>query len=157
MILVLNGSPNKDGYTTKEVKKRYSNYKEIRAYDYDVKPCDDCKYCNYQTGCKWPDMEELYDLLSSCDELIIASPLYFGALSSELLKVITRFQTYFAQKYTRDMPLFKIQKSTLLVTAGGKYPDMFDGPIATMKVLNMLFGVEEYNEILINDTDNMEG
>ena len=153
MILVLNGSPNKDGFTKKVIDNHFKDYKEIRAYEFDVKPCDDCKYCNYQTGCKWNDIEELYDLLQQCDHLVIASPLYFGALSSELLRVITRFQTFFSQKYHRELPLFTIPKSTLIVTAGGDYPNMFDGAVSTMKVLNMLFGVKEYNEILIKGTD----
>lgn len=153
MIVVLNGSPNREGFTTKVINEHFKDYTEFVAYEFDVKPCDDCKYCNYQTGCKWNDMEVLFDALQSCEHLVIASPLYFGALSSELLRVITRFQTFFSQKYHRELPLFTIPKTTLIVTAGGDYPNMFEGVRATMKVLNMLFSVEEYNEILINNTD----
>ncbi len=155
MILVLNGSPNKDGYTTKVIKEQIKEeYIEIRAYDEVIKPCDDCKYCKYQTGCKWDDMDHIYELLSKCDKLVIASPLYFGALSSELLGIITRFQTYFSQKYYRELDLFTIDESLLIITAGGSYPDMFDGPRATMRLLNALFGVKKTEEVLIKSTDN---
>ncbi len=157
MILVLNGSPNKNGFTKEAIEEFVTGeYIEIRAYELDTKPCDDCKYCTKKAGCKYKDMDEIYRLIEECDEIVIASPLYFGTLSSEMMRVITRFQTYFSQKYTRKEKMFKIDRSKLIVTAGGSYPNMFDGVKSVMRLLNMLFCISDYEEILIDNTDQLE-
>ena len=154
MTVVINGSPNKDGFTKKIIESTVKeDYIDINAYLETIKACDDCKYCNTLPGCKWDDMDYIYDLLSKCDKLVIASPLYFGALSSKLHNIITRFQTFYSQKYYRKVDMFQIKESVLIVTAGGEYPDMFNGPIATMKILNMLFRVEKYTEVFKSNTD----
>ncbi|XMB85509.1 flavodoxin family protein [Mycoplasmatota bacterium WC44] len=161
MILILNGSPNKSGQTIQLINTLVSNLDEeyiiINAYELDIIPCTDCKYCDKLDGCsKKDDMDEVYDLLKSSNKLIIASPLYFATISSKLLDIITRFQTYFAKKFVRKGEVLKIEKSLLICTAGGEWPTMFNGPIETMKVLNMLFSIDESKNLLVRNTDNID-
>jgi len=43
----------------------------------------------------------LYAYLEDCDNLIIASPIWFSELRGPLLSVASRFQTYFAGRFFR--------------------------------------------------------
>ncbi len=161
MILILNGSPNASGYTGKLIKKIVTGIDEkfviLNAYDLKVLPCNDCKYCDDNEGCsQHDDMSRIYDLLESSDKLIVASPLYFASISSKLLDVITRFQTYYSKKFRRKEEVLKISKSTLICTAGGDWETMFNGPLETMKIINMLFSVKESNNLLVRNTDTVD-
>ena len=159
MILVINGSPNKDSKTlsvTKEILK-YSNeeIKYIDAYKVNVDSCDDCKYCNTKIGCvKRDDMDEIYDLLYKANSLIISSPVYFGGMSDQTMKIINRFQRFFEQKFTirkGEIPTFN--NLIFVSTQGGVNTDMFDGVIQTYKILSFLFNPDYKDIITIPSTD----
>ena len=50
-VLILNGSPHRNGDTVsviKKIKDRLPDdtiYEEINAYEDNIKPCNDCRYC----------------------------------------------------------------------------------------------------------------
>ncbi|XMB66751.1 flavodoxin family protein [Mycoplasmatota bacterium zrk1] len=160
MILILNGSPNKNGHTMKTVKKIIKGIDEehiiINSYAENIKACIDCKYCDNLDGCSINDnMIQIYDLIDSADKIIIASPLYFASLSSSTLDIISRFQTFFTKKFIRKEDVKKLDKSLLVCTAGGDWPTMFNGPIETMKIVNMLFSIGDSMNLLIKNTDKI--
>ena len=159
MILVINGSPNKDSKTlsvTKEILK-YSNeeIKYIDTYKVNVDSCDDCKYCNTKIGCvKRDDMDEIYDLLYKANSLIISSPVYFGGLSDQTMKIINRFQRFFEQKFKiRKGEIPSFNNLIFVSTQGGVNIDMFDGVIQTYKILGFLFNPDYKDIITIPSTD----
>lgn len=161
MILVIYGSPNNNGNTAKVLDKILEHVNEevnfINAYKDKIKPCIDCKYCEYKMGCSIKDkMTEIYELIQRTDTLIIASPLYFATFSGELVNLISRFQTYFSGKYVRKEFPPKIKKGILLVTAGGKWSSMFVGVKETFNILEKLFTFEETKELLIPSCDNIK-
>ena len=160
MILVINGSPNKDSKTlsvTKEILK-YSNEEiiYIDAYKVNVDSCDDCKFCNTKIGCiKRDDMDGIYDLMYKATSLIISSPVYFGGMSDQTMKIINRFQRFFEQKFTirkGDIPTFN--NLIFVSTQGGVNTDMFDGVIQTYKILGFLFR-PDYSEIITVPSTDM--
>ena len=129
--------------------------KYIDTYKVNVSSCDDCKYCNTKIGCtKRDDMDDIYDLLYKASSLIISSPVYFGGLSDQTMKIINRFQRFFEQKFTirkGDIPTFN--NLIFVSTQGGVNTDMFDGVIQTYKILSFLFN-PDYSEIItIPSTD----
>jgi len=154
MTVVLYGSPNKDGHTKKELGKILGEYTLIDAYNLDIDPCIDCKWCSHKPGCKFKDMGEVYELIKKTDKLVIASPLYFGALTPKLLNIISRLQTFYANKYYRSQKNPVIHETLLIVTAGGDYENMFDGVIQTYKLINDLFECKKTDMILVKNTDN---
>ncbi len=86
--LILNGSPriNGDG-----------EYRIVDAYRCNISPCLDCRYCWKSNGCAMNDeMQEIYKYIQECDNILIASPLYFSELTGKLLDVGSRLQTYFS-------------------------------------------------------------
>lgn len=126
--LIFNGSPRKKGetvYLIHQIQKELSGeVMVVDAYYAHIKPCIDCRYCFQEEGCAiHDDMEAVYDFMEECDNIILASPVYFGELSGQLLAVLSRLQTYFSARFIRKTePLPKKKKGALLLTAGSFGP-----------------------------------
>lgn len=102
--LIFNGSPRKNGDTmgliNEFIKELDGEYKIVNAYYCDIKPCIDCRYCWKNDGCCQQDeMQEVYKYIEECDNILIASPIYFSELTGPLLSVMSRLQT----KYFTDI------------------------------------------------------
>ena len=159
MILIINGSPKEDSRTLRITKKLIENNDDtiitIDAYRLNVEPCDDCMYCNYRTDCKkQDDMDDIYKHLYHADTLIISSPIYFGGLSDQCMKIINRFQRFFSEKWvikTNNTPIIK--NLILISTAGSKDMAMFNGPLVTIDILSKLFQSKYVNHILVPNAE----
>ncbi len=123
--LILNGSPRKKGDTVSLINKVIEDlngeYKIINAYYCDINPCVDCRYCWNNTGCCVNDeMQEVYKYIEECDNILIASPIYFSELTGALLNVGSRLQTYFcARSFRKEKPIVKAKKGAIIIAGGG--------------------------------------
>ena len=123
--LIINGSPRKCGETVSLINKLTEQlsgeYKILNAYYTSISPCVDCRYCWSNDGCAINDeMTEIYDYIEICDNVVIASPIYFSQPTGKLLDVCSRFQTYFAAKHFRNkVPLPKAKKGAVILVGGG--------------------------------------
>lgn len=122
--LIFNGSPRKNGDTMALVNELINNlegeYKIIDAYKCNIKPCIDCRYCWENDGCCLNDeMQEVYNYIQECDNILIASPLYFSELTGQLLAVTSRLQTYFCARLFRNKMLIKNEKRGGVILVGG--------------------------------------
>ena len=128
--LIFNGSPRKNGDTVsllKHFKEQLpGEYKIIEAYRAKISPCLDCRYCKEKSGCAIQDeMQEVYEYLKDCDNVLIASPVYFSELTGPLLSVGSRLQTYFCGRFFRkeESRLTPKKGAVLLVGGGDGKPD----------------------------------
>lgn len=123
--LILNGSPRVNGDTASLVELITKNicgeYKIVNAYRCNVSPCVDCRYCWENTGCAINDeMQEIYDYIQDCDNVLIASPIYFSELTGKLLDVASRLQTYFCARFFRkEVAVAKPKKGAVVLVGGG--------------------------------------
>lgn len=123
--LIFNGSPRKNGDTmsliNEFIKELDGEYKIINAYYCDIKPCIDCRYCWKNDGCCQQDeMQEVYKYIEECDNILIASPIYFSELTGPLLSVMSRLQTYWCGKFFRNVnKIDKKKKGGILLVGGG--------------------------------------
>ncbi|MBR6506292.1 MAG: flavodoxin family protein [Clostridia bacterium] len=123
--LILNGSPRVKGDTVSLIdiitKNLDGEYKIVNAYRCSVAPCIDCRYCYEKEGCAIIDgMQAIYDYIQDCDNIIIASPIYFSELTGKLLDVASRLQTYFCARHFRnENPVPKPKKGAVLLVGGG--------------------------------------
>lgn len=123
--LILNGSPRKNGDTISLINKLTEQlngeYKIVDAYYSDISACVDCRYCWNNDGCSIKDeMTEIYDYIADCDNVVIASPIYFSQPTGKLLDICSRFQTYFAAKHFRNQtPIIKPKKGAVILVGGG--------------------------------------
>lgn len=123
--LILNGSPRINGDTgsliNKITKKIAGEYRIVDAYRCNISPCLDCRYCWKNNGCAINDeMQEIYQYIQECDNILIASPLYFSELTGKLLDVGSRLQTYFCARFFRkEESITKSKKGAVILVGGG--------------------------------------
>lgn len=123
--LIFNGSPRINGDTAilinEFLKHLDGEYKIINSYDCNIKPCIDCRYCWKKEGCSQiDDMQQVYDYIQECDNILIASPVFFSELTGQLLSVASRLQTYFCARYFRkEIPVKKGKRGGVILAAGG--------------------------------------
>lgn len=123
--LILNGSPRKNGETAmliNTLKSRLSGeIFQIDCYTDGISPCTDCRLCRKKPVCSINDkMQEVYDYLKDCDNVVIASPIFFEELSGRLLDVASRFQVYAsALIFRHEKPELSHKKGAVILTAGG--------------------------------------
>lgn len=123
--LIFNGSPRVNGDTESLIEVVTQNltgeYKIVNAYRCNIAPCVDCRYCRKKPGCALHDeMQEIYGELRECDNILIASPIYFSELTGKLLDVGSRLQTYFSARYFRkEESSLKPKKGAVILVGGG--------------------------------------
>lgn len=105
--LIINGSPKKDGDTTalvNELTKHLEGEYKILSCCSDIAPCNDCRFCWETDGCSINDeMQEVYEYLDKCDNVVIASPIWFSSLSGPTLNISSRVQTLWCSSYFRNI------------------------------------------------------
>lgn|GEM_PF-878859 len=155
--LIINGSPHKDSHTMTLATALFNTDNIIHAYDKEVNSCDDCKYCNFKAGCKFKndDMPFIIEKIHEADTLVIASPIYFGTLSDQTLKILNRFQQFFSAKFTLDGPYPKIKNLIMINTCGANNLTMFEGVKVTLNILKSLFDAERVEHITVANTDEV--
>ncbi len=123
--LIFNGSPRRNGDTSSLIEmfteKLAGEYKIVEAYRCNISPCLDCRYCWKHSGCAINDeMQDVYQFIQECDNILIASPLYFSELTGKLLDVGSRLQTYFCTRFFRkEEPIAKPKKGAVILVGGG--------------------------------------
>ena len=98
-ILILSGSPRKDGNTELLAEAfakgaaEHHHVEIVSVHDYKVNPCLGCNACFKTDGicAQKDDMALIYEKMSQTDMLVIASPVYFYSISAQLKAVIDRF------------------------------------------------------------------
>lgn len=123
--LILNGSPRPAGDTVQLLQRLTGGLQGtcylLDAYRCGIAPCVDCRYCWQNDGCCIDDkMQEVYAHIVHCDNILIASPVYFSQLTGPLLSVASRLQTYFCARHFRHVePIAKPKKGAVLLVGGG--------------------------------------
>ncbi len=122
-ILVLNGSPHKDGSTSDMVNAFAAGAREaghtvtvINVAYKSIRGCMACEYCHEREKgvcVQKDDMQEIYRQILSCDMIVFASPIYYFTLSAQLQAVIHRM-------YAIDIPS-NIKKSALILSSGSRF------------------------------------
>lgn len=123
--LIFNGSPRSRGDTVSLIKVLTDDldgeYRIVDAYRCAISPCLDCRYCWERRGCAIKDeMQEIYTYIEECDNIVIASPIYFSELTGKLLDVGSRLQTYFCGRFFRhEKVITKPKKGAVILVGGG--------------------------------------
>src|SRR6056297_198964 len=91
----------------------------IDAYRTEVGGCIDCRYCWKQRGCSvQDDMQEIYPMIDSADNIVFATTLYFNNVPGPLKNIIDRCQVYWSSRRRGDREEISNKKAALLVVGG---------------------------------------
>ena len=104
-ILILNGSPRKNGSTASLIKAFTEGaedsgniVREAYIHGMEINACLGCDGCmKTHAGCVQKDkgMAKIYEDLDWCDVIVFASPVYFGYLTAQTKIVIDRMWAWF--------------------------------------------------------------
>lgn len=123
--LILFGSPRKKGNTAALLELLCRDLKGetmvVDAYRADISPCIDCRACRKKKGCAIDDqMRDVYSYIDACDNVVVASPIYFSELTGKLLDVGSRLQTYFCATVLRgEAAPGKTKRGGVILCGGG--------------------------------------
>lgn len=122
--LLINGSPRPNGNTAALIRelKAYLEGEiiEISAFYSGIAPCIDCRGCWKTARCVVRDgMDLIYE--DDFDNVVIASPVYYGTLPGSVLSLMSRLQPWHvATHFLKDPLIQRPKKAAAILTAGGK-------------------------------------
>ena len=157
--LIINGSPRKSGNTVtflNELKKHLNGeVYQIDTYYTKSSPCYDCRHCWTNEECIINDeMQDAYKMIDDTDNLIIASPIYFGNLTGSLLNWASRLQIYWIARRIRKVEPLRIKNRkgvVVLIVNHGK--DNIESAIFTGKDILAKARTESRDVLLWSDDD----
>jgi multimeric flavodoxin WrbA len=124
------GSPRKDGNTELLLKEAVRGVKEMSGADVtvfnlnlmNIRPCQDCGGCDKTGECILDDdMTKIYPEIRAAERIILASPIFFFALSAQSKAMIDRCQSFWCEKYLlrKPIPPGEFGRKGLLILVGG--------------------------------------
>mgnify|MGYP002674593395 CR=1 FL=1 len=101
-IIILQGSPNKNGSTsilveefTRGAKKSGHSVQRFDIAEMNINPCLGCVACGYEGPCvQKDDNDKIRKSILNSDMIVFATPLYYYGVSAQLKTVIDRFCAY---------------------------------------------------------------
>ena len=128
----INGSPRKGGNTELLLAEAERAVKSADHADHawtrfdlnamNIRPCQDCGGCEKTGECVVKDdMTRIYQAIRQADRIILASPVFFFALSAQAKAMIDRCQAFWCDKYLlkRPLPESPLGRKGLLLLVGG--------------------------------------
>ena len=100
-------------------------------------------------------MEKVYPRLIEMDCFVLASPIFFYAVSAYTKAFIDRCQCFWAGKYLLKKPIAggKKRKGAFIAVGGSKGQKVFDGPLLTIKYLFDVLDCELFKTLLYREVD----
>ena len=149
-IIVLMGSPNKNGSTSilvenfkKGAEQSGHSVEVIDVCHKDIHPCIGCVKCGYEGPCvQKDDVEKIRQSLLSSDMVVFATALYYYGMTAQLKAVVDRFCAYNSSLNRRHL------KSALLAVAWNSQSWTFDALQAHYKTLVRYINFQDMGMVL---------
>lgn len=161
-VLGIMGSPRIKGNTDllldEALKGAQSQEAEVEKIVVDklkIAPCREYYGCLRDGNCVIrDDMDDIYPKLLEADGIIVASPMFFYGLTSQVKALIDRCQALWARKYIlkQDLP-DSGRKGAFIAVGATRGKKLFDGSILTVKYFFQSIGVKYVDELLVRGVD----
>ncbi len=154
-VLIINGSPRKDGNTSIAVREIENIFKEenvgfetLQIGNMDIRGCIACGSCSKNGRCAFNDIvNETAPKFEKADGLIVASPVYYASANATLIAFLDRL--FYSTGFDKTM---KVGASVVCARRGGcsatfdelnKYFTIANMPIASSQYWNCIHGREK--------------
>jgi multimeric flavodoxin WrbA len=130
MILILNGSPRKNGVTTTllriiadETRSAGAEVEWIDVNNLSIRPCIGCLKCRPDKCCILPqdDAHRVGGLIESCSGLVVGTPTYWGNMTGPLKLLfdrnVTIFEHYVLNTWRLPKPKHKGKKAAIITAS----------------------------------------
>ncbi len=158
-LLIVNGSPRKNGVDAAiakmiaETVKKFDYETEIvEICSLEINECRACMACKRTGRCAQDDdMTQMYEKIRSCDMLILASPIYFGAETGQMKCFIDRFYSMVRMEDGQRLVNFgSVSKASILLTCGAPDGGMtYGGILARLTKTIKSMGVQDLSGTII--------
>ncbi|MDY7032023.1 MAG: flavodoxin family protein [Thermodesulfobacteriota bacterium] len=164
-ILAVYGSPRREGNTASLLNKAVRGARESGALvekivlrDLKMSPCLEIYGCKETGRCViQDDFQKLYDQLSECQGMMLASPIFFYTVSAHTKIMMDRCQSLWVKKYWLEKTPFGTGKYTrkgLFISVGAtKGKKLFDGTLLSMKYFFDVLDMELWRSLLYRGLD----
>lgn len=164
-VLGLQGSPRKNGNThyllsafMQEVQNLGVQAQTINVCDKKIKACLGCGFCEKKGHCIITDDDmavEIYSLLRRADVIVVATPVFFFNMTSQLKALVDRCQAFWSAKYRLKIkdPLAETRRGFLLSVGGSKGENLFDGLVLTTRYFFDAIGARYSGSLVYRSID----
>lgn len=162
VVLGIMGSPRIKGNTDllldealKGVQSQGAEVEKLIVDKLNISPCREYYGCLIDGNCVIrDDMDSIYPRLLSADAVIVASPMFFYGLTSQVKALIDRCQALWARKYIlKQNPSGSGRKGAFIGVGATRGRNLFEGSILTVKYFFQSIGVEYTDELLVRGVD----
>lgn len=138
-VVILQGSPRKEGYTARITELMAERLEKNGAATHSVfmhsqkisgcLACGKCKKVADEPGCiQQDDALVLFDAMTAADLILYASPLYFWGFSAQLKLLIDRTYALYTHAHTpKHQSLLEGKKAALVLVGAGKAENNTEG------------------------------
>lgn len=153
-VLLINGSPKKDGCTATALEEMVKIFETegveteiIQVGNQNIRGCISCRKCMESGKCVFDDLvNEAAEKLDEADGLVIGSPVYYGSPNGSLLCFLDRL--FYSTMTSKDLRM-KVGASVVSARRGGntasfdvlnKYFTISSMPVASSTYWNQVHG-----------------
>jgi len=161
-VLGVLGSPRRGGNSEKLLDKALEGARSSGALcekaalgDLAFKGCIECGGCDDTGVCTLADdMTALYKKIEDADAIIVASPIFFASLPSQLKAFVDRFQSHWVAKYRlKKTGSGKKKKGVFLCDSGWDKKEFFENARYIVKTLFVTLDIEYSGELYVGGMD----
>lgn len=153
-ILILVGSPRTNG-NTELLAKAFAegaqsighNAKILNVARMDIAHCIGCNTCFTREGsacARHDDMDKIYAAFARAEVLVIASPVYFYGISSQMAACIDRLHTPLRNT-------FHVHKACLLLCGAAGLTNLFDAITTQYEMALKFFNIQDCGRVLVRN------
>ncbi|MEE8174466.1 MAG: flavodoxin family protein [Dehalococcoidia bacterium] len=158
-VLGIMGSPRRRGNTDflldealKGARSGGAEVEKLAVEELEIAPCREIYACLKDGHCSIEDdMQQVYPKLLEVEGLILASPIFFYGLTSQVKALIDRCQALWVMKHRRAAPAKR--KGAFIAVGATRGERLFDGAVLTVKYFFDAIGVEYSGDLLIGGVD----
>ena len=164
-IVAVYGSPRRKGNTSLLLKKAVQGARETGAEveevvlrDLEISPCLEIYGCKGTGRCViQDDFQRVLDQIQASEGIMLASPIFFYAVSAHAKMLIERCQSLWVKKYWIDKVPYgqrKPERKGLIMSVGAtKGKKLFDGALLTIKYFFDVLDTELWKALLHRGLD----
>ena len=151
-VLMLNGSPHKEGNTFLSLREMEKIFREenieseiVHVGNKAIRGCIACGSCREKGKCVFDDaVNEIAPKFEACDGLVVASPVYYASANATLIALLDRL--FYSTPFDKRM---KVGASVVVARRGGlsatfdelnKYFTISGMPVASSQYWNSVHG-----------------
>lgn len=164
-ILAIYGSPRRNGNTSMLLESAVkgaigagAEVEEVVLRDLKMSPCLEIYGCKKTGRCViQDDFQGLYDQIVSCHCLMLASPIFFYAVSAHTKIFMDRCQSFWSEKYWLEggtVSKGKSKRKGLFISVGAtKGKRLFEGTLLSIRYFFDALDVELWRSLLYRGLD----